>query len=145
MADNNEEEFDTTFYIPQNFAETGKIINGMFETRNVIEAVLILGILGYVEFNFIHIKLLAKAVIMLITILPAVIITLTGIDGYSLSDYLMNIFSYLSNKRKLHFRRVGYVYAETSNQKQKKAPSKKDNSGKQEKDNNKNDNDNDNE
>lgn len=119
MADNNEDEFNTTFYIPQNYTESGKIFGGMFETRNLVEALLFFAIIGYTEFRLINLPIAAKAVIMLLTIFPPVILALTGIDGYPLSQYIENIFKYLTNKRKLHFRRVGYSYAQTANNNKK--------------------------
>ena len=125
MADKNEEEeFNTTFYSPQNYSESGKILGGMFETRNVVEAAMIFALIGYPEFKFINLPIATKAVIMLLTIFPPVILSLTGIDGYPLSQYVENIIKYLTSKRKLHFRRVGYSYVQKTNGNKKTAGKK---------------------
>lgn len=107
---NEDKEYNNIFVIPQNYTNSGKLLNGMFETRNLIEAIILLVLIGYPELKFMNISLGPKVIVMIFTLLPVCIFALVGIDGESLVQYLEHIFMYLINKRKLHFKRVGYKY-----------------------------------
>jgi hypothetical protein len=51
-----------------------------------------------------------KIVIMTVTLLPLGVVAVMGIDGDSLLQYLGHMIAFWRNKRKLHFRRIGYKY-----------------------------------
>jgi len=105
-------EINNVFAIPVNYTDSGKFANGMFETRNAVEAVIVVALLGYPLFAWFSFSIMAKIVIATVLVLPLAILALIGIDGDSFSQYLVRIFKYRRNKRTLHLRRVGYKYNE---------------------------------
>ena len=62
-----------------------------------------------------------RIVVMTVTLIPLGVVAIMGIDGDSLLQYLWHIISFWCNRRKLHFRRIGYKY----DPKQLKKPGKK--------------------
>lgn len=44
-----EKEFNTTFAIPANYTDSGKIFGGMLEPRNAVEALILILAIGYPE------------------------------------------------------------------------------------------------
>ena len=42
-----EKEFNTTFAIPANYTDSGKIFGGMLEPRNAVEALILILAVGY--------------------------------------------------------------------------------------------------
>ncbi len=105
-------EVNNVFAIPVNYTDSGKFANGMFETRNAVEAVALLVLIGYPLIKWVPVGLTVKLVIGTIFLLPLVILALIGIDGDSFSQYILRVFKFRKNKRKLHLRRVGYNYDE---------------------------------
>ena len=93
------EELDV-YIIPPNFIEGGKIFGGMFKIRNAIEAGVLGGGTGLLILKL-PFSLTTKIVIMCIISLPLVIFGLIGVDGMSLTEYLMNVLKFLKNRRKL--------------------------------------------
>ena len=112
MSDSN--EIRNEFYIPPNYTDSGKVLNGSFNLRNVIEAAAIALLIGYPEFQLIHTQITMKIIIMAVSILPLAIIALVGIDGESLSQYAGHILFFFKNRRKLHFKRVGVKRGENN-------------------------------
>ena len=106
----NEKENQTLFVIPTNYTDSGKLFGGMLETRNALEAILLLLVVGYPELKLIPMPMTLRIVTMAITLIPIVAIALIGIDGYSLFQYMKHIVHYLMGRRKLRLRRVGYPY-----------------------------------
>ena len=99
MSKQEREELDV-YVIPPNFIEGGKIFGGMFKLRNAIEA----GILGGGSAFFvlkIPVSLTAKIIILCVTTLPLAIFGLIGVEGESLSEFVINVFRYLRNRRTL--------------------------------------------
>ena len=114
-------EFDNVFSIPANYTDSGKILGGMLEPRNAIEAVILLVIVGYPELMWIPMPTTIRIVVMTVTLLPLAVVAVMGIDGDSLCQYLGHIIVFWCNRRKLHYRRIGYKY----DPKQLKNPGKK--------------------
>ena len=110
----DEKEFNNTYAIPANYTDSGKLLGGMLETRNTIEAIIMLGLVGYPEVSWLHVDTTVKVVIMTVTLM--------GIGGDSLMQYLSHIVRFGLNRRKLHYRRIGYKYgsAKETHKKQKK-------------------------
>ena len=102
----DEKEFNNTYAIPANYTDSGKLLGGMLETRNTIEAIIMLGLVGYPEVAWLHVDTTVKVVIM----------------TDSLMQYLSHIVRFGLNRRKLHYRRIGYKYgsAKETHKKQKK-------------------------
>jgi len=105
-------DFNNVFAIPVNYTDSGKFANGMFETRNAIEAAILLVLFGYPLVFWAPFSLTVKVVVGAIFLLPLTILALIGIDGDSLTQFIMRVFKYQKNKRNLHLRRVGYKYNE---------------------------------
>ena len=108
-----EKEFNNIYAIPANYTDSGKLLGGMLETRNTIEAIIMLGLVGYPEIAWLHTGATAKVVIMTVTLIPLGVISLMGIGGDSLMQYLSHIVRFGLNRRKLHYRRIGYKYGST--------------------------------
>ena len=78
-----EKEFNNIYAIPANYTDSGKLLGGMLETRNTIEAIIMLGLVGYPEIAWLHTGATAKVVIMTVTLIPLGVISLMGIGGDS--------------------------------------------------------------
>ena len=94
-----QEERDT-YIIPPNFIEGGTLLGGMFKTRNVIEAG-ILGVLTGVPVFSLPLSLTVRIIVLCLTTLPLVLVALIGIGGGSLSEFILQFFSFLRNRRVL--------------------------------------------
>lgn len=116
-----EKEFSNVYAIPANYTDSGKLLGGMVETRNAIEAVLLVILVGYPELMWIPMPTTIRIVVMTVTLLPLAVVAVMGIDGDSLCQYLGHIIAFWFNRRKLHYRRIGYKY----DPKQLKNPGKK--------------------
>ena len=116
-----EKEYSNVYAIPANYTDYGKLLGGMVETRNAIEAVFLIGLVGYPELMWIPVTATIKIVIMTVTLLPLGVVAVMGIDGDSLLQYLGHMIAFWANRRKLHFRRIGYKY----DPKQLKKPGRK--------------------
>ena len=116
-----EKEYSNVYAIPANYTDSGKLLGGMVETRNAIEAVFLIGLVGYPELMWIPVTATIKIVIMTVTLLPLGVVAVMGIDGDSLLQYLGHMSAFWANRRKLHFRRIGYKY----DPKQLKKPGRK--------------------
>ena len=129
----NEKEYNNIYAIPANYTDSGKILGGMLEPRNAVEAVILVILLGYSELMLIPMPGTIRIVVMTVTLLPTAIVAMMGIDGYSLFQYLSHIVRYMTTKRKLHFRRVGYHYDPKQLRKRRKGGKAKKKGGKAEK------------
>ena len=105
-----EKEFSNVYAIPANYTDSGKLLGGMVETRNAVEAVFLVILLGYPELMWIPMSTTIRIVVMTVTLIPLGVVAIMGIDGDSLLQYLWHIISFWCNRRKLHFRRIGYKY-----------------------------------
>lgn len=126
----DEKEYNNIYAIPANYTDSGKILGGMLEPRNAVEAVILVILLGYPELMLIPMPGTIRIVVMTVTLLPTAIVAMMGIDGYSLFQYLSHIVRYMTTKRKLHFRRVGYHYDPKQLRKKKKGGKAKKKTGK---------------
>ena len=97
----------------------------MLEPRNAIETIAVVLIVGYPELMLIPMPGTIRIVVMTITLIPLAVISMMGIDGDSLFQYVGHIFRYFLNRRSLHFRRVGYKYDQSQLKKRKKGKGKK--------------------
>lgn len=129
----DEKEYNNIYAIPANYTDSGKILGGMLEPRNAVEAVVLVILLGYPELMLIPMPGTIRIVVMTVTLLPTAIVAMMGIDGYSLFQYLSHIVRYMTTKRKLHFRRVGYHYDPKQLRKRRKGGKAKKKGGKVEK------------
>ena len=105
-----EKEFNNTYAIPANYTDSGKIFGGMLEIRNTVETGILLMLLGYPELMLIPMSGTIRIVVMTVTLLPLSVLSLMGLDGDSLFQYLGHMVLYFARRRKLHFRRLGFPY-----------------------------------
>lgn len=119
-----DKEYNNVFAIPANYTDSGKLAGGMLETRNTVEAVILLALVGYPELMWLYLDVTAKVVVMTVTLIPLSVLSLMGIGGHSLMQYLGNIVRYGLNRRKLHYRRIGYRYGQAKQQPKKKKKKK---------------------
>ena len=86
------------YRIPENFVDTGTVMGGMFKLRNVIEAGVIAAVFILPLFK-VNLSLTAKIIIACLTALPLGLLALIGINGESLSTFILGFFKFLQNKR----------------------------------------------
>lgn len=118
-----EKEYSNIYAIPANYTDSGKIMGGMLEVRNAVETGLLVALVGYPELMLIPMPVKIRIVVMTLTLLPLGVLSMMGIDGDSLFQYASHMIRYAANRRKLHFRRVGYQYDQK--QLKRKRPKKK--------------------
>ena len=111
-----EKEYSNVYAIPANYTDSGKLLGGMVEPRNAVEAVALVIMVGYPEVKWIPMPTTIRIVIMTVTLIPLAVVAFMGIGGDSLLQYLGHIL-----RRILHFRRIGYKY----DPKQLKKPGRK--------------------
>ena len=126
-------EYNNVYVIPANFTNSGKILGGMLEPRNAVETVFLLILLGYPELMLIPMSGTIRVVVMTITLLPVAVVSMMGIDGDSLFRYLGHIVRYVTERRKLHYRRVGYHYEPKQLRRKKKGGKDKEKQGRKRK------------
>ena len=120
----DEREVSNIYSIPANYTDSGKLFGGMLETRNTIEAVILVGLIGYPEFMWLHVPGTIKVIIMVVTLLPLGVFALMGVAGDSLCQYFMHICRHWFRRRQLHLRRIGYRYDTDTKTKAKAAAQK---------------------
>lgn len=118
-----EKEYSNIYTIPANYTDSGKIMGGMLEVRNAVETGFLVALVGYPEVMLIPMPIKIRIVVMTLTLLPLGVLSMMGIDGDSLFQYGSHMIRYAANRRKLHFRRVGYQYDQK--QLKRKQPKKK--------------------
>ena len=120
-----EKEYSNIYAIPANYTDSGKILGGMLEPRNAVETGILLIVLGYPELMLIPMSGTIRIVVMTLTLLPLAVVSMMGIAGDSLVQYIGHIIRYFASRRKLHYRRVGYRYDPKQLRKKKKGSSAK--------------------
>ena len=116
----DEKSYNNVYAIPANYTDSGKILGGMLELRNAIEAGLLLILAGYPELMWLPVSDTIKIVIMTVNMLTLGVLAVMGIDGDSLFQCLCHVLAFAGNRRKIHMRRVGYQY-DPKKEKRKKA------------------------
>ena len=85
-------------FIPSNFIEKGKILNGTFDIRNAIESIVLSLAIGIPVFHL-PLSLTARIIILCMTALPAAMVALIGSGGESITAFLMNALRFVVNRR----------------------------------------------
>ena len=83
-----EKEYSNVYAIPANYTDSGKLLGGMVETRNAVEAVALVILVGYPELMWIPMPTTIRIVVMTVTLIPLAVVAFMGIDGDSLLQYL---------------------------------------------------------
>lgn len=94
----NKPEETPTSFIPPNFIEKGKILNGTFDIRNTIESIILSLIIGIPVFHL-PFSVTTRIIILCMTALPAAMVALIGIGGESITAFLMNALRFIKNRR----------------------------------------------
>ena len=113
----DDREFSNIYTIPPNYTDSGKLMGGMLETRNTVEAGILLVLVGYPEVKWLPVDLTTKIVIMTVTLIPLGVFALMGIGGDSLLQYVTHMIRFWHRRRKLHFKRIGYRHGKPKLQK----------------------------
>ncbi|MDR0906592.1 MAG: hypothetical protein LBN00_10550 [Oscillospiraceae bacterium] len=121
----DDKEYSNVYSIPANYTDSGKLFGGMLETRNTIETVLLVLLVGYPELAWITATAAVKVVLAVVTLLPLCVFGLMGISGDSLTQYVARIIRFGIRRRKLHLRRVGHRYAHTKTPKKYRKPKRR--------------------
>ena len=103
-----DKEYSNVYAIPANYTDSGKLFGGMVDTRNAVEAVLLLAAVGAPELFWIPMSGTIRVVVMTVTLIPLGVVSVMGVDGGSLFQYIGHILRFWSHRRKLHFRRIGH-------------------------------------
>lgn len=88
-----------TYVIPNNFGDTGRCINGLFRTRNLVEAIILAAppLVFIMRSETLNIDQKIVTTVFVSGVLFAV--GVLGIAGDSLTEYLMNIIRFVRSKR----------------------------------------------
>ena len=82
-------------------------------------------LVGYPELFLFSMPAMMRIVLMVLTLIPLAVVSMMGIDGDSLFQYLGHIIRFFINRRRLHFRRIGYHYDPARLKNPKKGKAKK--------------------
>lgn len=91
-------EENDIYIIPPNFIDTGTVFGGTIKLRNAAEALILSLLIGFPVFH-IPATLTTKIIVACLTVLPAALFAVIGINGESLSSFVINFFVYLKNRR----------------------------------------------
>lgn len=91
------------YIIPENYQNSGKLLNGMISTRNAVETCVLVPLVAFLELTFLPFKGYGMLVAMLVTLIPLLILTAVGIAGDSFTQRMSNIIKFYRRRRKLHF------------------------------------------
>ena len=91
-------EENDIYIIPPNFIDTGTVFGGTIKFRNAAEALILSLLIGFPVFH-IPATLTTKIFVACLTVLPAALFAVIGINGESLSSFAINFFVYLKNRR----------------------------------------------
>ncbi len=95
MSSQNKHDLYT---IPPNFIEGGTILGGTFKIRNVVEAGVLAAAVG-IPVLYLPFSLTVRIIILCLTALPFALLALIGIDGESLSSFILSFFKFLKKRR----------------------------------------------
>lgn len=91
-------EENNAYIIPPNYVDTGTVFGGTIKLRNAAEAIALSLLIGVPVFQL-PLKLTTKIIICCLTVLPAALLAVIGINGDSLTGFLFAFFRYLKKRR----------------------------------------------
>ena len=86
------------YTIPPNFAEEGTLFSGRVKTRNAVETTMLLMVLVPLLFSL-NMTVKMKMYIGMIVLVPAVVVSVIGIQGESLFAFIASFFRYVRRRR----------------------------------------------
>lgn len=93
----------TEFFIPTNFEDSGKLM-GVFNIRNVIEAVILSLPFAYLIFKLVPVGLTWKIIIASVFVIPIGGFALIGINDDPLTVFVRNFWIWLKNRKIIEYR-----------------------------------------
>lgn len=91
-------EENNAYIIPPNYVDTGTVFGGTIKLRNAAEAVALSLLIGIPVFQL-PLMLTTKIIICCLTVLPAALLAVIGINGDSLTGFLFSFILYLKKRR----------------------------------------------
>lgn len=91
------------FLIPANFEDSGKIM-GLFSTRNVVEAVILVLPFAFCIFQLVPLSLTWKIILSSVFVIPIGGFALMGIRDDPLSIFVRTWFEWRKNRKILEYR-----------------------------------------
>ena len=88
------------YVVPENYSNSGNFL-GKIPLRNFIDLVIFCGTLAFVEIKFIPAAWIVKFAVLAATVLPIAIICIIGVDGGSITEYFMRMFSFFIDRKNL--------------------------------------------
>ena len=92
-----------TYYIPANFTDAGRVM-GLFEIRNLIEAVLLTLPILYLCLAFVPLSMTPKIIVTLTVLVPVGGFGLIGVSDDSLTRWLGSWWRWRKGRRLITFR-----------------------------------------
>lgn len=91
------------YYIPTNFTDAGKVM-GLFEIRNLVEAVLLSLPVLYLCIVLLPLALTPKIIVTMSLVVPIAGFGLIGISGDSLTRWFASWWRWRRGRRMIYFR-----------------------------------------
>ena len=101
-------ETHNSYIIPDNFIEGGRILNGMFKTRNFLEAIGISAVLAFPLWNIHYPSFTVKITVVLSVILPFFLIAVMGINDSSFLTFLHQLYKWKKGQRMMLYNNEEY-------------------------------------
>ena len=92
-----------TYYIPANFTDAGRVM-GLFEIRNLIEAVLLTLPILYLCLAFVPLSMTPKIIVTLTVLVPVGGFGLIGVSDDSLTRWLGSWWRWRNGRRLITYR-----------------------------------------
>ncbi len=92
-----------TYYIPANFTDAGRVM-GLFEIRNLIEAVLLTLPILYLCLAFVPLSMTPKIIVTLTVLVPVGGFGLIGVSDDSLTRWLSSWWRWRKGRRLITYR-----------------------------------------
>lgn len=102
MAKKTELDEPAVYYIPSNFITKGTVLGGTIKTRNLIDAIVILLLIGY-PVSMIPMNLTVKIVILACTCLPLAVWAIIGVNDGPLSQFLVDFIKFKKFPQKYEY------------------------------------------
>ena len=99
MAKQGKSEGVKTYVIPDNFIEGGRIVNGMFKTRNFIEAVILGGLAALIALALPIQQLNTRISVVVAFAAPWLFICIIGVNDDSFISFVRNVIRWNRNKK----------------------------------------------
>jgi len=97
---NHNEENRDVYYIPPNFLTSGRLFGGAIRVRNAIEACVLVLFSG-IPIIKLPLSLTARIILLCLIPLPLGVFGIVGLEGDSLSEFVLNWVKWLFNQRVL--------------------------------------------